>query len=81
MGVGDGVHKLMLVEGPLNIWSETHSSLTVSNSIPAQRVTKTRKDGRDGKKKKEKRKRKMINGKAAINPTVRASDDTRPLSL
>lgn len=33
----------MLREGPPNIWQETHSSLTVSNSIPAQQVREKRK--------------------------------------
>lgn len=33
----------MLVEVPPNIWLEIHSSLMVSNSIPAQRVRAKRK--------------------------------------
>ena len=43
-------------EGPPNIWLETHSSLTVSNSIPAQRVREKKKEGRGQEKKKKKKK-------------------------
>lgn len=32
----------MLQRGPPNIWMETHSILTVSNSIPSQRVEEKR---------------------------------------
>lgn len=68
----------MLLEGPPNIWLETHSSLTVSNSIPAQQVRERREEE---EKKEERRKKKIKRSKGALNPTGRASDDTRPLSL
>lgn len=58
-----------LLEGPPNIWLEMHSSSTVSNSIPAQRVREKRKgeerrkgEGKRGKKKK------MRRSEGAINP-------------
>lgn len=50
----------MLLEVPPNIWLEIHSSLTVSNSIPAQRVREKRKGeekkGRNWEEKKKKKK-------------------------
>lgn len=56
----------MVLEVPPNIWLEKHSSLTVSSSIPAQWVRVKRQEKKKG---------------GAINPWLRASDDTRPMSL
>ena len=66
-------------EGPPNIWLETHSSLTVSNSIPAQRVREKKKEGR-GQEKKKKRKRWEAKRSNQSNE-FGLRDDTRPLSL
>lgn len=81
-GVG-GNKSYMLLEVSPNIWLEIHSSLMVSNSIPAQRAREKTKGEERLKKqgeRREKEKKKEDGAKKQSILQVQASHDTRPLS-